>query len=76
MSAVTRLEERRPMSSSTARVAHDLATRNTGAAADLVLDVAVKTAVQLLRDGQPGRAHYVLEALLSAGRILGERSIR
>jgi hypothetical protein len=48
------------------------ASKNRVEQADLVLDVAVKDAIALFRDGRPGRAHYRLaRAQERAGRILG-----
>lgn len=49
-----------------------VATTDRAATADLILDVAVKTAVALFREGCPGRARFVLtRAAMRADRILG-----
>lgn len=49
------------------------ATTDRAATADLVLHVAVRAAIDLIRTGRPGRARFVLErARLSADRILGD----
>lgn len=51
------------------------ATRDREATADLVLSMAVKDAIDLIRCGRPGEAHYRLErARLTADRILGTSS--
>lgn len=50
------------------------ATRDRQTAADLVLGMAVRDAIDYLRDGRPGYAEYRLtRALHSAQRILGEQ---
>lgn len=54
-------------------VAGAVATTDREATADLVLDVAIKAAIRLYRQGRPGRAHYRLaRALVQADRILGK----
>ena len=50
-----------------------VATTDRDAQADLVLSIAVQTAIVLMRAGRPGRARYELaRAEVSASRILGE----
>lgn len=53
--------------------AHRVATDDRSMTADLVLSLAVREAVDLIRAGRVGRAEYRLaRALGSARRILGE----
>lgn len=57
------------------QVAAEVATSDRNAAAHMVLDAAVKDAIELLRAGRPGRAEYRLtRAAMSADRILGRTS--
>lgn len=53
--------------------AHRTATSDRGLTADLVLQLAINDAVDLIRDGRVGYAEFRLgRALRSAQRILGE----
>lgn len=55
--------------------AHNAATKARQATADLVLGLAVKEAVDLIRDHRPGFARYRLQrAGMAAERILGSGS--
>lgn len=54
------------------QAASDAATKDREATADLVLGMAVRDAVDLIRDNRPGYARFRLtRALMSADRILG-----
>ena len=52
--------------------AHAAATRDREAVALMTLDVAVRAAIHLIRQGRPGRAEWELvRAGMTAERILG-----
>lgn len=58
-----------------AQDAHAAATRDRAATANLVLELAMQEAVDLIRAGRPGRAEWVLvRAGMRAQRILGSAS--
>lgn len=55
--------------------AHAAATSDRQAQADLVLNLAIIDAIDLIREGRPGFAEFRLtRALISANRILGRAS--
>lgn len=56
--------------------AQGVATKDRSATADMVLELAVRDAVRLIRLGRPGRAEFVMaRAGTSADRIYGTKAV-